>query len=112
MTNTPPPPGPRAPSDGPPHPITRIDTEEKIVRWLESLGAEEVSASVLDLRVPRTDEFSWSMVLGSGLRGALADLDADAVEDVRVGFLQRLADEGITEVDCDTLIAVGDRPAD
>ena len=33
------------------------------------------------------------MVLGSGLRGALADLDADAVEDVRVGFLQRLADE-------------------
>ncbi len=112
VTNTPPPPGPRAPSDGSPHPITRIDTEEKIVRWLESLGAEEVSASVLDLRVPRTDEFSWSMVLGSGLRGALADLDADAVEDVRVGFLQRLADEGITEVDCDTLIAVGERPAD
>ncbi|WP_439030806.1 class I SAM-dependent methyltransferase [Gordonia terrae] len=111
VTNTPPPPGPRAPSDGPPHPITRIDTEEKIIGWLESIGAVDVSASVLDLRVPRTDDFSWSMVLGSGLRGALAGLDTDAVDDVRTGFLRRLTDEGIVEVDCDTLIAVGQRPA-
>ncbi|MFE0751696.1 class I SAM-dependent methyltransferase [Gordonia sp. NPDC058843] len=111
VKKTPPPPGPRAPSDGPPHPITRIDTEEKIVDWLESVGATDVSASVLDLRVPRTDEFSWSMVLGSGLRGALAGLDTDAVDDVRTGFLRRLAEEGIVEVDCDTLIAVGQRPA-
>lgn len=112
VKNTPPPPGPRAPSDGPPHPITRIDTEEKIVGWLETIGAVEVSATVLDLRIPRTDEFSWSMVLGSGLRGALSGLDADAVDDLRTGFLRRLADEGITEVDCDTLIAVGRRAGD
>lgn len=112
VTNTPPPPGPRAPSDGPPHPITRIDTVDKIVGWLETLGAVDASASILDLRVPRTDEFSWSMVLGSGLRDALSGMDADTVEDVRTGFLQRLSDEGITEVDCDTLIAVAARPAE
>ncbi|UPW09200.1 class I SAM-dependent methyltransferase [Gordonia terrae] len=110
VTKTPPPPGPRAPSDGPPHPITRIDTEEKITAWLESIGAVEASVSVLELRIPRTDEFSWSMVLGSGLRGALTGMDADAIADVRAGFLQRLVDEGITEVDCDTLIGVGRRP--
>ncbi|WP_238420209.1 class I SAM-dependent methyltransferase [Gordonia sp. 'Campus'] len=110
VTKTPPPPGPRAPSDGPPHPITRIDTEEKITAWLESIGAVEASASILELRIPRTDEFSWSMVLGSGLRGALTGMDADAIADVRAGFLQRLSDEGITEADCDTLIGVGQRP--
>ncbi|WP_338836161.1 class I SAM-dependent methyltransferase [Gordonia polyisoprenivorans] len=106
----PPPPGPRAPSDGPPHPITRIDTQEKIVGWLESLGAVDGSASVLELRVPRTDEFSWSMVLGSGLRGALSGMDAETVAAVRAGFLRRLARDGITEVDCDTLIAVARTP--
>lgn len=52
------------------------------------------------------------MVLGSGLRGALSGMDADTVEDVRTGFLRRLSDEGITEVDCDTLIAVAARPAE
>lgn len=91
---------------------TRIDTRDKITDWLESVGAVDVSASVLNLRVPRTDEFSWSMVLGSGLRGALSGLDADAADDVRAGFLARLADEGIIEVDCDTLIAVARCAAD
>ena len=105
----PPPPGPRAPSNGPPHPITRIDTVEKITAWLGSVGAVDAAASVLRLRVPRTEEFSWSMVLGSGLRGALSGMGDETVADVRAGFLRRLAAEGISEVDCDTLIATARR---
>jgi hypothetical protein len=37
-------------------------------------------------------------------------MDARTIDDVRTGFLQRLADEGMTEVDCDTLIATAQRP--
>ncbi|MEE4021680.1 methyltransferase domain-containing protein [Gordonia sp. PKS22-38] len=104
------PPSPRDQSDGPPHPITRIDTVEKITGWLGSVGAVDASASVLTLRVPRTDEFSWSMVLGSGMRGALLGMEPQTVADLRDVFLRRLADDGMSEVKCDTLIATARRP--
>ncbi|MEP9393721.1 methyltransferase domain-containing protein [Gordonia sp. VNQ95] len=110
VTGAPPPPSLRAPSDGPRHPITRIDTVDKITVWLESLGTVHTSATVLPLRVPRTDDFSWAMVLGSGMRRALLDLDAGQVTDIRTGFLRRLADDGMLEVNCDTIIATATRP--
>ncbi|MXP20628.1 methyltransferase domain-containing protein [Gordonia sp. HNM0687] len=110
MTGAEPPPSPRDPSDGPPHPITRIDTVDKITGWLAALGAVGASASVLTLRVPRTDEFSWSMVLGSGMRGALHGMEPQTVADLRDVFLRRLADDGMSEVRCDTLIATARRP--
>ncbi|WP_157083970.1 class I SAM-dependent methyltransferase [Millisia brevis] len=109
VTGEPTPPGPRDPVDDP-HPITRIDTVEKITAWLESVGAVDTRATVLRLRIPRTDTFGWSMVLGSGLRGALDGLSPEAIAEVRRGFLQDLADADMTEVNCDTLIATGRRP--
>ena len=102
----------RTPSNSPPNPITRIDTVDKITAWLESLDAVNVTATVLRLQVPRTDEFSWAMVLGSGFRGALRGMTDDDVADVRAGFLRRLAADGMTVVDCDTIIVTAERADD
>ncbi|MGW5522960.1 hypothetical protein [Gordonia sp. NPDC003950] len=44
------------------------------------------------------------------MRGALLDLDAEQVTDIRTGFLRRLADDGMSEVNCDTIIATAARP--
>lgn len=96
--------GPRA-GDGP-RPITRVDTEAKLADWFTALGAVAVSTSVLQLRVAADDEFSWAMVMGSGLRGALAGLDDAVREQIRKAFRDRLARAEIVEVVCDTVVAI------
>lgn len=96
--------GPR--SAGAESPIARIDTEPAVSQWFTSLGARAVETSVFRLRIPCTDEFAWSMVGNSGMRGALAPLTADQVDEIRTDFLARLAERDVAEVNCDTLIAV------
>jgi SAM-dependent methyltransferase len=90
-----------------PHPITRIDTEDKISQWATSLGAVNVTTTVIPIRVARTEDFCWAMVLGSGLRGHLLDLDAGQLDDVRTRFLHTLSQRNIVEVNCDSLIVSG-----
>jgi SAM-dependent methyltransferase len=90
-----------------PHPITTIDTEEKIRTWAASLGGKNLVTTVLPLRVPRSEEFCWGMALGSGLRGALLDLGPGEMDLVRATFLQTLADRGIDDINCDSLIVSG-----
>ena len=97
-------------ADGQPHPITRIDTEAKISAWASSLGAVEVTTTVERIRVPRSDDFCWALVLGSGLRGHLLDLDAGHIADVRDRFLALLTERGISEIKCDSLIVSGRTP--
>ena len=60
-----------------PRPINRIETVPLITDWLTSLGVVDVRTRVLSLPVPCTDEFAWSMILGSGLRGALGGFSDD-----------------------------------
>lgn len=98
--------GVRSASDEP-RPINRIETVPLITDWLTSLGVVDVRTQVLSLPVPCTDEFAWSMILGSGLRGALGGFSDDQREQLRRNFVQALSDKGIREVNCDTLIAVG-----
>ena len=93
-----------------PRPINRVETVPLITDWLTSLGIVDVRTQVLPLRVPCTDEFAWSMILGSGLRGALGGFTDDQREQLRRSFVRALAEKGIREVNCDTLIAVGGVP--
>lgn len=101
--------GVRSGSDEP-RPINRIETVPLITDWLTSLGVVDVRTRVLSLPVPCTDEFAWSMILGSGLRGALGGFSDDQRELLRRNFVQALSGKGIREVNCDTLIAVGRVP--
>ena len=101
--------GVRSASDEP-RPINRVETVPLITDWLTSLGVVEVRTQVLSLPVPCTDEFAWSMILGSGLRGALGGFSDDQREQLRRNFIQALSDKDIREVNCDTLIAVGGVP--
>lgn len=96
----------RGPRSGAQSPIGRIDTEGAVTSWFAGVGAREVVTSVYRLRIECTDDFAWKMVIGSGMRGALAPLDDQQIADIRTEFLRRLAADGPTEVNCDTLIAV------
>jgi hypothetical protein len=53
---------------------------------------------------------TWLVIVGSGFRGALAKVPADAVDAVRELYLASLRDEGVTELDASTLIGSGRRP--
>jgi ubiquinone/menaquinone biosynthesis C-methylase UbiE len=90
-----------------PHPITRIDSEDKITAWASSLGGVEVSTAVLQIGVLRSDSFSWNMVMGRGLRDRLLGRDDEHVAAVRARFLALLAERGITEIKCDSLTVAG-----
>ncbi|WP_307190357.1 class I SAM-dependent methyltransferase [Gordonia desulfuricans] len=96
--------GPRAPGSGP-RPIDRINTEETLAAWLSDVGGHDVAVTTVRLRVACTPEFAWKLVLGSGYRGALTELDDETRRRIRDRFVERLAAEHITEVNCDTLIA-------
>jgi ubiquinone/menaquinone biosynthesis C-methylase UbiE len=82
----------------------RIDTAEKFASWLDSLGTESVVVKELSNLLPATDEFTWDLVLGSGLRAPLASLDEATIARVRQEFLELLADRGVHTLDMGTLI--------
>ncbi len=55
-------------------------------------------------------EPAWNLVLGTGLRAVVADVDESELGGVRERFLAAIAERGLTTVDMTTLIAVGRRP--
>ena len=57
-----------------------------------------------------TPDLAWSLVLGTGLGAAVADLDDAELDGVRKAFLTALAERNVRSVDVTTLIAVGRRP--
>ncbi|PRX97755.1 class I SAM-dependent methyltransferase [Allonocardiopsis opalescens] len=90
-------------------PIGRIDTPELLASWLGSFGLAEVTVRTVERAVPLDGELAWSVVLGSGFRGALAGLGEAAAEAVRAEFLALLAERGIRSLDLSTLVGAGIR---
>jgi hypothetical protein len=85
-------------------------TPGSLARWLTGLGLVQVRAEAVQRHLDLTTELAWSLVVGTGLRFALGDLDDEAVAGVRERYLAELDERGVTTIDITTLIAVGHRP--
>lgn len=88
----------------------RVDAPATLTAWLTSLGLVDAVAVEVAHRVPLDDGFVWDLVIGSGFRRLLADLDADAVAAVRAELPRRLAAESIRELDAGALIGLARAP--
>lgn len=99
------PPGEREPSL-----FDRINQADTFTDWLTGLGLSGVRVTVQQRALAMAPELAWLVVLGSGYRGALADLAPETAEEVRRRYLARLRDEGIDELDATTLIGTGTAP--
>jgi SAM-dependent methyltransferase len=102
-TNTPPPP------ERKPHLIDQINHADSYAAWLSERGLSDVEVIVNDLQLSMGPELAWLLIIGSGYRGALANLSPDMVETVRDLYLASLRDDGVTELDATTMIGVGTR---
>jgi hypothetical protein len=70
---------------------------------LEEGGACGIEAGTQPISSP---EAWWSIIIGSGYRGALDALDADARERVREAIFAYIRDERITEVEANVVYAL------
>ncbi|WP_430647523.1 class I SAM-dependent methyltransferase [Agromyces sp. GXS1127] len=80
--------------------------------WLAERGLVDVRAEAVPRHLDLTPEIAWALVVGTGLRAVLGDLDDEAVEGVRERYLAAIAEHDVTSVDITTLVAVGRRPDD
>ncbi len=100
----------------PPHPerepglIDRVDRPDSYAAWLSGRGLSEVEVAVNELSLPMTPELAWLVIIGSGFRGVLADLEPGVVETVRERYLESLRADGVTGLDATTLIGSGTTP--
>ena len=90
--------------------IEVADTPGSLAHWLTELGLVDVRAEAVRRHLDLSPELSWQLVLGTGLRVIVSDLDDAALEGVRERFLAALAARDVASVDVTTLIAVGRRP--
>lgn len=104
VTNTP------VPAPRPPHLIDQINQADAYANWLTERGLVDVEVTVNEMTLTMTPEVAWLVIVGSGFRGALAKVPANAVDTVRELYLASLRDEGVTELDATTLIGGGRRP--
>ncbi len=88
----------------------RLDEEPKLAGWLRSLGLVEVTTRPVRRRPPLTDELAWLFARGSGLRRVLDQAGPAGEQRLREGYLGRLRDRGITELNASALIGIGTRP--
>ena len=86
------------------------DTAGSLAHWLTELGLVDVRAESVQRHLDLTPDLAWSLVLGTGLGTAIADLDDAELDGVRKAFLTALAERNVRSVDATTLIAVGRRP--
>ncbi|MBB4932932.1 SAM-dependent methyltransferase [Lipingzhangella halophila] len=93
-----------------PHLIDRINQADGFARWLGQRGLSDVQVAVNERSLPMTPELAWLVILGSGFRGALAQLPASAVASVRERYLTLLSEEGTDTLDATTLIGSGTTP--
>ncbi|RSM57330.1 SAM-dependent methyltransferase [Amycolatopsis sp. WAC 01376] len=87
--------------------IDRVNQADTYTAWLSGRNLSDVDVVVNELRLTMTPEVAWLVVIGSGFRGLLADLEPGAVEQVRERYLDSLRAEGVTELDATTLIGSG-----
>ena len=90
--------------------IATADTAGTLAHWLTELGLIDVRAESVQRHLDLTPDLAWSLVLGTGLGTAIAELDDVELEGVRKAFLTALAERNGRSVDATTLIAVGRRP--
>jgi len=90
--------------------IAPADTAGTLAHWLTELGLVDVRAESVQRHLDLTPDLAWSLVLGTGLGTAIAELDDVELEGVRKAFLTALAERNVRSVDATTLIAVGRRP--
>ena len=90
--------------------IALADTAGTLAHWLTELGLVDVRAESVQRHLDLTPDLAWSLVLGTGLGAAVADLDDAELDGVRRAFLTALAERNVRSVDVTTLIAVGRRP--
>ena len=89
--------------------LQAVQQPDAFASWLGARGLVDVEVTTAVHQLPSTAEALWLLVLGSGFRGLLRDLDDDAVGRVRAGYLAAL--EGGAPVDATTLVGLGRRPA-
>lgn len=93
------------------NPWERIDDPESLRALLmqADVRAAEIAAEagVQPLRSP--DDF-WTIVMGSGYRGTLAQLDAAACERVRAATLAEIAAHSVSAVEANAVYAIAHKP--
>lgn len=90
----------------PPHPIDDIDDADRYADWLRARGLTEVSVAVEPLTVPMTGDVPWLVVIGSGLRGMLTDLDQPAQVAVRDRYQALMIEQGPAALDATSLVGI------
>ncbi|MGR0320776.1 class I SAM-dependent methyltransferase [Agromyces sp. ZXT2-3] len=78
--------------------------------WLSERGLADVRAEAVPRHLDLTPEIAWALVIGTGMRAMLGDLDDEAIEGVRGRYLSAIEERGVATVDITTLVAVGRRP--
>ncbi|MDQ0893629.1 class I SAM-dependent methyltransferase [Agromyces ramosus] len=89
--------------------IDTAGTPGSLAQWLTGLGLVQVRAEAVQRHLDLTPELAWALVLGTGLRLVLGELDEEAVSGVRERYVAALEERGVTSIDITTLIAVGRR---
>ncbi|GGL96809.1 class I SAM-dependent methyltransferase [Nakamurella endophytica] len=85
--------------------LDAVADPEGLAGWLAGCGAADVQVTTVEHALPTDPVSLWLLVTGSGYRGLLSGLSAEAVEAVRSDYLDQLA--GGTPVDTTTLVALG-----
>ncbi|RXZ47009.1 class I SAM-dependent methyltransferase [Agromyces binzhouensis] len=81
-----------------------------LAHWLVERGLVDVRAEAVPRHLDLTPDVSWALVVGTGMRAMLGDLDEVAIEDVRDHYLAAIEERGVASVDITTLIGIGRRP--
>ncbi|OXM52909.1 class I SAM-dependent methyltransferase [Amycolatopsis alba] len=87
--------------------IDRINQVGTYADWLSGRDLSDVDVVVNELRLTMTPEVAWLVVIGSGFRGIVDDLEPGVLEQVRERYLDSLRAEGVTELDATTLVGSG-----
>ena len=88
-------------------PWERIQAPHSLASLFEDAGVTTPEIRAVDERQPLDAvEDWWTIVLGSGLRGTVEEIGPDAAARSKRTVLRRLAADGVTSVECNTLHAV------
>jgi ubiquinone/menaquinone biosynthesis C-methylase UbiE len=85
----------------------RIETIGKLHQWLVGLGLVDVRVTQIPFHPMLDPELAWGLVLGSGFRSLLDQLDPDGVARVRVGLLRGIHRRRLNLLDASCLVGTG-----
>lgn len=93
------------------NPWDRINEPDAVRSMLAAAGIPDakIVAEAGVHRISSPDDW-WSMVLGTGYRGTVEQLNADEREQVRKGNLDFIRREGVSSVEANVVYAVASRP--